>query len=139
MLEVGFKAMLATISCPVEIPPVVPPELFEIKPEGDISSLFSVPRIDTTSNPLPISTPLTAFIPIKPCARSASNLSNTGSPKPGGTFLAITDIFAPIESPDFLSELIKFSISGIIFLSGQKKGLFLIFFFVKEEILISPI
>ena len=126
MLEVGFKAMLAKISCPVEIPPVVPPELFDINPEGKISSLFSVPRIDTTSNPLPISTPFTALIPISPWAKSASNLSKTGSPKPGGTFVAITEIFAPIESPDFLKESIISSISETIFLSGQKKGFLLI-------------
>ena len=30
MLEVGFKAMLATKSCPVDIPPDIPPELLDL-------------------------------------------------------------------------------------------------------------
>jgi hypothetical protein len=34
MLEVGFKAMLATIAWPKEIPPRTPPALFETKPPG---------------------------------------------------------------------------------------------------------
>ena len=43
MLDVGFKAILTIISWPEEIPPRVPPELFEIKPLEEISSLDSEP------------------------------------------------------------------------------------------------
>ena len=65
MLEVGFKAILADKSCPVDMPPEIPPELFDLNPSGDISSRFSEPCKFTTLNPEPISTPLTAFILIK--------------------------------------------------------------------------
>ena len=54
MLEVGFNAMLANKSCPVDIPPEIPPELFDLNPSGDISSLFSEPCKFITSNPEPI-------------------------------------------------------------------------------------
>ena len=66
MLEVGFKAMLAIKSCPVDIPPEVPPDELDLKPSGDISSLLSDPLASMTEKPAPISTPLTAFIPLMP-------------------------------------------------------------------------
>ena len=43
MLEVGFKAMDISKSCPELIPPKIPPELFDIKPPGVIRSLWAVP------------------------------------------------------------------------------------------------
>ena len=122
-LEVGFSAMLARMSWPDEIPPRIPPALFRTKPSGVISSRFSVPRISTTRNPAPISTPLTALMLIRARARSASRRSNTGSPSPGGTPLATTSIRAPMESPDFLSASMKRAISSAAAGSGQKNGL----------------
>ena len=82
--------MFTCKSWPVDIPPSVPPEKLLKNPFGVISSLASEPFCVTTSNPAPISTPLTAFIDIIPCASNASNLSNTGSPKPIGIFFPIT-------------------------------------------------
>ena len=65
---------------------------------GELVTMLA-PRCSTAPNPAPISTPLTALIPIMALARSASSRSNTGSPRPGGTPLATTVTRAPIESP----------------------------------------
>ena len=43
---------------------------------------------------------------IRDRAKSASSRSKTGSPKPTGTFSAITVSFAPIESPSFFNSRI---------------------------------
>ncbi|GIT23383.1 MAG: hypothetical protein CM1200mP40_30650 [Gammaproteobacteria bacterium] len=56
ILEVGFKAMLATISCPLEIPPNTPPALLPRNPSGVISSgvrfLFVLPNRTQLQFPL---------------------------------------------------------------------------------------
>ena len=57
-------AMLAMMSCPVEMPPSTPPALLDKKPCGVISSPCSVPRWATEAKPAPISTPFTALMPI---------------------------------------------------------------------------
>ncbi len=64
MLEVGLIAMLTTMSWPVEMPPRMPPALFERKPSGASSSQCSVPFCSTERKPAPISTALTALMPI---------------------------------------------------------------------------
>ena len=75
--EVGLTAKEATISCPEEIPPRIPPALLAFKfyfPDPDlISSEFSSPDKYAEFIPDPIFTPLTAFILIKPEAISASS------------------------------------------------------------------
>ena len=77
----------------------MPPALLLRKPVGVSSSRCSLPRCAAAATPAPISTAFTALMPIMACARSASSRSNTGSPSPGGTPLAITVTFAPTESP----------------------------------------
>ena len=62
MLEVGFTATFTTMSCPVEMPPRMPPALFERNPCGVISSECSVPFCATARKPAPISTPFTALM-----------------------------------------------------------------------------
>ena len=57
-------------------------------------------------------------------AISASSLSNTGSPRPAGVFIALTSIIAPTELPSSLICFIKSSHKGITSLSGAKNGLF---------------
>ena len=52
--------------------------------------------------PEPISKPLEALILNMALAKSASNLSKTGSPKPTGKLLITQVIFPPIVSPSFL-------------------------------------
>ncbi len=106
------------------MPPNTPPALLEVKPSGVISSLCSVPFCATASNPAPISTPLTALILIREWAISASRRSKIGSPSPTGTFVAITEIFAPTELPSFSKSCMYCSISGTLSGSGQKNGLF---------------
>ncbi len=101
----------------------MPPASFFSNPSGVISSRCSLPLWVTAENPAPSSTPLTALILIRPRARSASSLSNTGSPRPGGTFEAITLIFAPIESPCSRKSSMNFSSSPIRAGSAQKNGL----------------
>ena len=44
LAEVGFRAMLTRMSCPLEMPPSVPPDEFFLKPSGVSSSRCSLPR-----------------------------------------------------------------------------------------------
>lgn len=64
MLEVGLMAIDTVRSCPEEIPPKTPPALLPTNPSGVISSPCSVPFCATERKPAPISTPLTALMPI---------------------------------------------------------------------------
>ena len=60
ILDVGFIAILTSISWPEVIPPRVPPELLLRKPFFEsISSLCSVPFCVTHAKPAPISTAFT--------------------------------------------------------------------------------
>ena len=74
--------------------------------------------------PSPISTALTALMPIIAWAMSASSRSNTGSPRPGGTPLAITvtlradRIAVAAQLPDVAPRA-----PGTRAGSGQKNGL----------------
>ena len=126
------------------MPPKIPPAWLLSKPFGVISSRCSLPRCSTTAKPSPISTPLTALIPIKAWAKSASSRSKTGSPKPTGTFSAITVSFAPIESPSFFNSRINSSNFSTALSSGQKNGLLFtlsqsILSIVRGAIFTSPI
>ena len=76
--DVGLTANLATISCPVDMPPRIPPawleEYFSLPLSPiNISSGFSEPVYEAACIPAPISTPLTAFIDISAAAISMSN------------------------------------------------------------------
>ena len=82
--DVGLTAIATTMSCPVEMPPRMPPAWFDTNPCGVISSRCSVPCCATLAKPAPISTPLTALMPIIACAMSASSRPYTGSPQPTG-------------------------------------------------------
>jgi len=99
-----------------------PPDEFFLKPSGVISSRCSLPRWRTTSKPSPNSTPLTALMLMRPCAMSASSLSNTGSPRPTGTRDATRLIRAPIESPALRRSLKNLSSSTSFDGSAQKNG-----------------
>ena len=56
ILDVGFMIKLRLISSPLDIPPNIPPELFEVKPDAVISSLASEPLRLNRSSALPIDT-----------------------------------------------------------------------------------
>jgi hypothetical protein len=64
MLDVGLIAMLARTSCPVEMPPSTPPAWLDRKPSG--AHLVGVlgAALRDAAKPAPISTPLTALMPI---------------------------------------------------------------------------
>ena len=125
MLDVGLIKKLISISSPFEIPPKIPPELFELKPVLVISSLNSDPLDIGISSELPIETDLTALMLIIALAKSAFSLSKTGSPRPTGQFCTFTPNLAPIESPSLISSSKKDSRESILVLSG-KKNLFLL-------------
>ena len=76
--EVGLTANETIISCPVEIPPSIPPALLELNfnllPFCEISSEFCYPLNCAEFIPEPILTPLTALILIIAEAISISNL-----------------------------------------------------------------
>ena len=59
-------------------------------------------------------------------AMSASNFEYIGAPSPKGTPLTLISIIAPQDEPAFLTARRYFSQSLTEFLSGQKKGFFLI-------------
>ena len=88
------------------MPPNTPPERLDANPSGVSASRCSLPFCSTVAKPSPTSTPLTALMPIIAWAKSASNLSKIGSPKPTGILVATTDTFAPMESPCFLRSRI---------------------------------
>ncbi len=117
---IGFTAALTTRSSPFEIPASMPPELLLKKPPGTKGSLFSDPNSSAARKPAPISTPFTAPMDISPLARSASSLSKTGSPRPGGTPAAKTSTIPPTESPLDLTSAIRSSIFSAASRSGQK-------------------
>src|SRR5258706_14616 len=75
MEDVGLIAIDTVTSWPVEMPPSTPPALLERKPSGSISSECSVPNCSTLAKPAPISTPLTALMPIIAWAIAASSRS----------------------------------------------------------------
>ena len=76
--EVGFTAKEAIISCPEDIPPSIPPALFDLNLAYPlallISSEFSSPLKKAAFIPAPIFTPLTALILINALAKSESSL-----------------------------------------------------------------
>ena len=101
---VGLMATLTSRSCPVLMPPRMPPAWLLAKrgrpaSPGNMASPCSLPFWVTQAKPSPISTPLTAFRPIMAWAMSASSRSYKGSPSPAGMFRAVTRRRAPQESP----------------------------------------
>ena len=124
MLDVGFSDTYRSISSPLEMPPIIPPELFERNPALAIRSLFAEPFISTTLVPAPISTAFTALTLIIAFASSASSFENTGDPTPGFRPATLTKIFAPTESCSLLRAWKKVS-SSLIFSKSTKLNSFL--------------
>ena len=106
--DVGFTANDTIISCPEEIPPSIPPALFDLNFNFflfcEISSEFSSPDNFDEFIPDPILTPFTALILIIAEAISASNFEYIGAPKPAGIPFTLTSIIAPHEEPAFLIQ-----------------------------------
>jgi len=84
--DVGFSAIRQITSCPVEIPPAVPPEWLVSNTGGSpapapdpalgrMRSAFSSPRSRAAAKPSPISTPFTALIDIIAAASSLSSFA----------------------------------------------------------------
>src|SRR5437899_182211 len=121
------------MSSPLLIPPCTPPELFvlvRIFPSRiSNGSLCCEPRIRVAAKPEPISKPLVAGMLSIAFARSASNLSKTGSPRPEAMPRATHSITPPIESPlaqtSSISDIIRFAAAA----SGQRT----IFFSTRGE------
>ena len=61
---VGLMAIETSMSCPVLMPPSTPPALLPTKPTGVSESPAVLPFCVTQAKPAPISTPLTALMPI---------------------------------------------------------------------------
>lgn len=101
---------------PLEIPPWIPPELFELVVSLAVSaipapalfsetsgaatkgSLWIEPGTSQPPKPEPISKPLVAGMLIMAWPSLASNLSKAGSPRPMGTFLITHMTVPPILS-----------------------------------------
>ena len=139
ILDVGLMMKSILISSPLEIPPNIPPALLEVKPSSLISSLTSEPLEAKISSVFPIETDLTALILIIALARSASNLSKTGAPKPTGQFSIVTPSFAPTELPSAIKSLNKLSRSVSFELSAKKYLLVPLSLWLIASALIAPI
>ena len=123
----GLKATRRTMSSPLEMPPCTPPEWFVVvrgRPSGPGTkgSLCSRPVIRVAPNPEPISNPFVAGSDMIALARSASSLSNTGSPHPGGTERATHVTTPPSESPSRRAASIASVIRAAAAGSGQRVG-----------------
>ena len=97
----GFIAARTTTGSPFVTPPSIPPARFVARRRsGSISSCASEPRTRARANPSPISTPLTAWIPISAAASRASSRSGLSAyePSPGGTPSAVTSTTPPSVS-----------------------------------------
>ena len=90
------------MSSPLVMPPWMPPLQFVAVPTFPFfstnASLCLLPGISVPRKPEPISKPLVAGMESIACARAASSLSNTGSPRPVGTFLITHVTVPPMES-----------------------------------------
>jgi len=124
MEGVGLTAIRQTMGSPVDMPPKMPPaRLLSNTTRSSChsrGSFISLPLSPAHSLPAPISTAFTAPMPIRARARSASSLSNTGSPRPGGTPSAIISTTPPRLSPSFLTSSSRFSILSAATGSGQR-------------------
>ena len=125
MLGTGFIAARKTISLPFDMPPSMPPELFERNAASPstvrIASLFSLPVRSAAPNPAPNSMPFTPPIDRTAFASSASSLSKTVSPSPAGTPCAVHSTMPPALSPSARRRATRASISFAAFSSHARK------------------
>jgi len=91
------------------------------------------------SSVFPIETDFTALILIIAFAKSASNLSNTGAPRPTGQFSIVTPSLAPTEFPYVINSANKSSNSGNFDASEKKYLLLLLSVWLILSALITPI
>lgn len=97
---------------PLVIPPWMPPLQFVAVRSRPFSprmngSLCLLPGTSVPLKPEPISKALVAGIDNIACARDASNLSKTGSPRPDGTFRITQVIVPPMESWASFARMIR--------------------------------
>src|SRR5690606_23708640 len=111
IVEGALKARSILISSPLEIPPSIPPKCLE-------SELTSLPFIWAMVKPEPRLKPTQAGIESMALARSAFNLSKTGSPKPAGTPVMESLTIPPADSPLLLQSCRKLMTSLVRVLSG---------------------
>ena len=124
----GLTAARTTTGAPLDMPPSMPPARLVRRPQlgssGSTSSCTWLPRRSMAPNPSPISTPLTAWMPITAAASAASSRVSHSAlePSPMGSPSATTTKLPPIESPSSIarstSARMRSSASG----SGQRRG-----------------
>src|SRR3546814_19642385 len=105
---VGLNATRTTTGWPVEIPPAMPPPLFDRKSgrllpsvAGRLGSAFSSPRSRAARQPAPLPPPFTALIPTTAAARSPSRLAQIGAPPQPGPHLAAHSNTPPTQLTAF--------------------------------------
>lgn len=94
-----------------------PPALYH--PPSPLCQNKSPPTY-VTANALPTSKPLLAGSDMHAFANSASSLSNTGDPRPEGTFLATHSTTPPMESPVLLILSMRLIMRSAASSSGQR-------------------
>ena len=106
------------------MPPWIPPLRFvrvrTLPPRISKASLCSLPFCKVPAKPLPISKPFVAGSESIAFASSASSLSNTGSPHPGGTPRIAHSITPPTLSPSLRTCLMNSIIFTAIAGSGHR-------------------
>jgi len=65
MEGMGLTATRKTSSCPLAMPPRMPPALLDKNPSGVMGSLFALPVSRAAAKPAPTSTPFTAPTPMR--------------------------------------------------------------------------
>ena len=117
----GLKATRNTISCPLEMPPWIPPLWFvAVEKSGSKTSLSCDPRNAQPAKPSPYSKPLAALMLSIAAPNCAWSLSNTGAPHPGGQPRTTHSITPPTVSPSARTSRIRRSISAATAASGQR-------------------
>ena len=124
IVATGLNAIRKYISCPLLIPPCMPPLWFvavSMLPSWFTKRSFcSLPKVFTQLKPSPYSKPFTAFMPSIALPNCACSLSNSGSPSPAGQPFITHVMIPPTVLPSALTLAMRFSISLALSLSGQR-------------------
>ncbi len=124
IVATGLNATRSSRSSPLLIPPWMPPLRFvrvrTLPPSMWKASLCSEPFRRVPAKPEPISNPFEAGRLITARARSASSLSNTGSPRPAGIPRTTQVTTPPSESPSLRAASIAFTTRSESAAEGQR-------------------
>ncbi len=124
----GLTAARTTMASPLLMPPSTPPARFVRRPHearaGSTSSWTALPRRARTPKPSPISTPLTAWMPMVAAASAVSRRVSHSAlePTPMGIPSTTTTKLPPMESPASMTASTSLIMAASATGSGQRSG-----------------